>query len=304
MDEKRQYTCAEMFSWNQTEQILASKAEDLKKNFYHYTTADSLRKILTGDDRGNHFFFVRSINDMNDRNEASWHKEDGDKIHSFCTCCTKHEKIPLWYLYSGICGRGVRIGITPGKMLKFLRSIEIVYPVTDGKVNYYTPLRIHTDFDLLCGWVYYLLDGNNRIFYRNSYYSTECIDENALKANYFIKNYPWEYEREFRIIIKNKTAQTYGRIAIPVPDAIIDGLEVMSAPEYTFSDAEKADFIRLGIKPGKIKKSDLNIRMDLLRGNKADILEQIDAWCDEDQCGTICCFVQTRNKCIKQGVKK
>lgn len=302
MDTQKTYTCAELFSLNQTEQILTSKAEDIKKNFYHYTTFENLQKILTGDNQGNHFFFVRSINDMNDRNEARWHQEDGDKIHSFCTCCTKHEKIPLWYLYSGICGRGVRLGITPGKMLKFLRDIELVYPVIGGKVDYSTPLRIHNDFDLLCGWVYYLMDGNNRIFYRNSYYTTECIDENALKTNYFIKNYPWEYEREFRIIIKNKTAKSYERVAIPVPNTIIESLEIMSAPEYTFSDAEKENCIGLGIKPEKIKKSDLNIKMDLLRGNKADILEQIDAWCDEDQCGTICSFVKTRNRCAKQEV--
>lgn len=293
------YAYEEIFSFNNTEKILASKAEEIKKNFYHYTSYESLRKILTGDDQGNHFFFVRSISEMNDRNEAKLHLDDGDKIHSFCTCCTKHEKIPLWYLYSGICGRGVRLGITPGKMLKFLRDIELVYPVAGGKVDYSSPLRIHNDFDLLCGWVYYLMDGNNRIFYRNRYYSTECMDESLLKTNYFIKNYPWEYEREFRVIIKNKTAVSYERIAIPISQAFIEELEIMSAPEHSFTDSEKEDYISLGIKPKRIKKSSLNIKMDLLKGNKADILEQIDVWCDEDQCGTICSFVKTKNRCVK-----
>lgn len=74
----------------------------------------------------------------------------------------------------------------------------------------------------------------------------------------------------------------------------------MSAPERCFTDSEKTDYIKLGIKPEKIKKSNLNIRMDILRGNKADILEQIDTWCDEEQCGRICSFVKTRNKCTHQ----
>lgn len=298
MVDEKVYTADEIFQLNQTDRIMKSKAKDINKNFYHYTTVDSINKILSGDEYGNRFIFVRNIAKMNDLNEAEIHKSNGNKIHSFCTCCTKHEKIPLWYLYSGICGNGARLGFTPGKMLKFLNSIETVYPVVNGKADYSSPLKNGTDFELMCGWVFYLMDGNNRVMYRNKFYTVETMDEETLQSSFFIKNYPWEYEREFRIVIKNKTDTVYSRVAIPLPSELIPTLEIMSAPEYCFNDAEKKVYIDFGIKPEKIKKSKLNINMDLLRNNKDDILTQMDKWCDEEHCPNVCTYVRTKKKCI------
>ena len=115
--EEKVYEVAEIFSLNQTNEIMKSKARDVGKGFYHYTTTEKLEKILAKDERGNRFLFASNFKEMNDKKEETWHKTTGDRIHSFCTCCTRHEKIPLWYIYSGICGNGVRIGFTPGKML-------------------------------------------------------------------------------------------------------------------------------------------------------------------------------------------
>jgi hypothetical protein len=105
---------------NQTNDILKRSAQEIGKKFYHHTTKESVFNILRPDEKGNRFFFLRNILEMNDRDESKLHKTNGKKIHSFCTCCTKYEKIPLWYMYSGICGDGARIGITPGKMLNFI----------------------------------------------------------------------------------------------------------------------------------------------------------------------------------------
>ena len=297
MVDKKIYTAEEIFALNQTDQIMRSKARDIDKNFYHYTTVDSVNKILSSDGFGNHFIFVRNIATMNDLNEAELHKSDGNRIHSFCTCCTKHEKIPLWYLYSGICGNGARLGFTPGKMIKFLNSIKIVYPVENGKANYSNTLKINEDFELFCGWVYYLMDGNNRVMHKNTFYAVEEMDEETIKRSFFIKNYPWEYEREFRIIIINKTDTVFERIALTLPSELIPTLEIMSAPEYTFTEEEKKRYVSFGIKPEKIKKSKLNINMDLLRNNREHILGQMDKWCDEDHCSNVCTYVRSKKKC-------
>lgn len=298
------HTFSEIAKLNQTEEILKYKAKDIDKNFYHYTTSNSLRDILTADDKGNRFFFVRNIKEMNDLNEAELHKSEGDKIHSFCTCCTKYEKIPLWYLYSGICGNGARLGITPGKMLKFLNSIKTVYPVITGKVDYSKPLLIETDFDMMCGWVYYVMDGNNRVLYRNNLYYMDETNENEINECLFVKDYPWEYESEFRIVIKNKTDKTFDRIAIPFPKEIVPHFEIMSAPEHAFSKEERSKFISMGIKAERIKESRLKINMDLLRNNKYDILRQIDKWCEEEYFTDICSFVSSKKKCEHKGGNK
>ena len=300
----RKYVAYEILSFNQTERIMGSSAKELGKNFYHYTTVDSVNKILTCDENGNCFFFIRNIEQMNDLNEAELHKSESNKIHSFCTCCTSHEKIPLWYLYSGICGNGARLGFTPGKMIKFLKSIKVVYPVVDNKVDYSNQLKINADFELSCGWIYYLMDGNNRVLYRNKFYEIEEIEKETMEKNYFIKDYPWEYEREFRILIKNKTDLLYERLAIHIPPEIISSLEVMSAPERKFTEKEREKYISLGIKPEKIKESRLGVRMNLLENNKKDIMEEIEKWCDEEQCLYFCNYVQLKKKCKEEKYEK
>lgn len=297
MSVEKIYTADEIFNLNKTDQIISSKAKDIESNFYHYTTISNVDKILSGDDKGNRFIFASNLLQMNDRNEAERHKLNGDKIHSFCLCCTKHEKIPLWYLYSGICGNGARLGFTPGKMLKFISNIDCVYPVKNGKVDYGIPLKKNVDFELQCGWVYYLMDGNNRIKYKNKFYAVEIISNDVLEDNLFVKDYPWEYEREFRIVIKNNTEIVYKRLAIPMLIDLIPSLEIMCAPEYEFNEIEKEKYISYGIKREKIKKSALKIHMDLLHNNKLDISSNIDKWCDDQQCEHICNYVKTRNQC-------
>ena len=284
----------------QTDEILRSKAKDLGKSFYHYTQAQTVKKILQADSIGNHFFFVRNISGMNDLNEAKLHEKNGNKIHSFCTCCSKHEKIPLWYLYSGICGNGARLGFSPGRMLRFLQSISVVYPVENGQVNYALPLHKGEDFQLHCGWVYYLLDGNNRVAYRNKTYAIPPVDKDVLQKCFFVKDYPWEYEQEFRIVIQNKTAHVYDQIAIPIPEDIISKLEIMSAPEQPFTSKEKEEFEALGIRPDKIKESTLGIHMNLLRNNRESILDQLDQWCEADRCDRICTYIRSKKKCVPQ----
>ena len=163
MGEEKIHSAQELLLQQQTVGVLNSKAKDIGQNFYHYTRIDAVKDILRGDERGNRFFFARNISVMNDTNEAKLHEDTGKKVHSFCTCSSKHEKIPLWYLYSGICGNGARLGFSPGRMLKFIKSIQVVYPVMDKEVDYDHPLHIHKDFDLECGWVFYLMNGNNRV---------------------------------------------------------------------------------------------------------------------------------------------
>ncbi len=299
MDDKT-YQSSELFALNDTESILKSKAGEIGRYFYHHTTKDSLFKILSADEKGNNFFFLNNIANMNDKNEVTLHESNNKKIYSFCTCCTKHEKIPLWYLYSGIFGTGARIGFTPKKMLTFLNSVDIVYPVVNNKVDYSRPLKKDVDFDFLCGWVYYIMDGNNRVLYKNQSLPVEVLTDEELKKCFFIKNYPWEYEREFRIIIYNKSKDDYEKLALYIPKEIMTSFEIMSAPEKEFTKEEKEKLVFSGIKPDKIKKSKLGIEMNLLKNNKADILSCVDKWLKEDDFKAVCEYIKLNKNCNEE----
>lgn len=290
---------SELFGMNDTESILDPDSGQLKQyEFSHYTTIDNLRKIVTKDSRGNCFFFLRNIAAMNDIAESDLHKADGNRIHSFCTCCTKHEKIPLWYLYSGICGNGVKVKITPANLRKFIRQIEVVYPVREGHADYEKPLiRKNGDFSLLCGWVFYQ-DGEKDFFYKNKKFAVSSATPELLRENFFVKRYEWEYEREFRIIIKNQTSEIYDRLAVPLPEEIIRSFRLMFAPETHPDDELKQEFAARGIAPGNIKDSRLKIKMSLLKNNRDDIISHIDQWCDGSY-EAVCQYISSIQKCSK-----
>ena len=49
---------------------------------------------------------------MNDLREADLHGAEKEDIFVQCFCNSDTEKIPMWYLYGGIVGRGASIGFT------------------------------------------------------------------------------------------------------------------------------------------------------------------------------------------------
>lgn len=299
MSKKEKYKLEEVLALNNREKFLKTK-----KKFYYYTSRKTLEDILSKKDRGERFLYIRSIEKMNDSGEASLHQEDGKKVFCFCMCFTEVESIPLWYLYGGVRGNGVRIGITPGKMKALVRNIKEVYPVVDKKPNYDKSLVVGKDFQLEVGWVFYCDYKNNKINYRGKLYKVEKLEKNNLsRRNYFVKDYPWNYEREFRLVFKFEKEVQAEFIAIPLPQKLIDELEIMSAPECEFSEEEKSAYNSSGVKWEKMKKSNLNIKMDLLKRNKKSIIDEIEEWCGEEEMPQMCQHIKQKDGCNPHNTK-
>lgn len=283
MSDDSKVSITDLLNNNDINVFVNSKAADIGDKFYHYTKEDNLRKILNKNENSDRFFFVNNIAKMNDLDESGSHKNNAEKIHILCYSSTKHEKIPLWYLYSGLGGRGARFGFTPGKLISFLKSIDTVYPVIDGyKVDYSNPLLKDVDFKLSCGWVCYMLDGFNRVLYRNKVYAIEKYDSGSLKNNYFIKKYPWNYESEFRVVFENLREEKFETIAIRIPESIIPYLDVMFAPEIKVTNDDKKWYNDVGIT--KVKDSSLKIKMNLFENNKNEIVSIVSKWLEDGKC--------------------
>ena len=90
--------------------------------------------------------------------------------------------------------------------------------------------------------------------------------EAFLDSNYFIKQYPWHYEREFRIVFINKTDNTYDRIAIKLDGSFIKKLKIILAPEIKKSEIKSSVFDGLALTESKLK-----IKMGLLSRNQEEI---------------------------------
>lgn len=259
-------------------------------NFWYYTSVSTLNLILESGK-----IWVSSIDKMNDVNEAKLHLQDKSDIFALCFCNTNSEKIPMWYLYSGICGKGMRMGMTPSLMLSFLRSIKKVYPIDEnGKVSD-VPRLIGEDFSFEYGWIFYK-KCNGCVNFRRKWYDIADYDDFE-NQNYFIKDYPWEYEKEFRIVFKNKTDEHFTRIAIEIPENILEKLKLSYAPEVDPSEdiiSQKGFKKYLG---KKIVHSALAINMNLISRNKDEIVKNINTLIDSKNAADICKAVQSQQYC-------
>lgn len=273
---------------------LSSKTDDFSSLcFWYYTSVYTLNLILNDG-----YIWVNSFANMNDLHEAQLHSNVKSDVFALCFCNTSSEKIPMWYLYAGICGKGMRMGLTPAKMLTFIRNTRAVYPVVNKKPQTDEPLLIGTDFFIDYGWIYYK-DVNNDIKFRSSWYSVENDYEAFVRDNFFIKDYPWEYEKEFRIVFKNNTGKHFDKIAVKIPNDILNTLKLSCAPEVDLLEditSLKGFQKHLG---RQIMRSTLSIKMDLMKRNKQDIVENLGSIVDEENADCVCKSICSTSFCPK-----
>ena len=283
---------------NKNPKNLPQKADKFSKvGFWSYTSLQSLDKILESG-----FFFASNLAIMNDNNEKELHLNNSESVHALCFCNSNTEKIPMWYLYGDITGKGCALGVTPAKMRDWIRMIKEVYVVVeeDGekKPDPKQALSVGKDVSLECGWVFYR-KGQSEVFYRNKWYRLTKDDYKEFENdNFFIKDYPWEYEREFRILIKNKTGKNHDRLAIKIPEKIYPSLKLRLAPELTRESfqAEIKDLeVFQKLFSSNAKESDLGISMNLLSRNEERIHEYA-----KEHASDICKVIREASSCTRQ----
>lgn len=237
-------------------------------NFWHYSALRNIDLILR-----NQYFLVNNLNNMNDKNELALHSEDCNNIHILSFCNSNTEKIPMWYLYSGISGDGAAIGLTPKTMLDFISSIDVIEVESNGRKLYKD-----NDFTIDYGWVFYR-KGTTQINYKNKWYSLQNPDE-FKKGNAFIKDYPWEYEKEFRIVIK--TREQCGKLKIHIKDLLLQKIKIKLAPELKeirFKNLIPELYGFHNLLSKQTLYSNLGIEMDLVKNNIGSLLDYLNS-CD------------------------
>ena len=286
---------------NKNPKSLPQKADEFSNvGFWSYTSLHSLDKILESG-----FFFASNLNNMNDKNESERHDKYKETVHALCFCTTTSEKIPMWYLYGGLTGEGCALGFTPGTMLSWIRKINKVYPVIDdenGKPGADTqnPLYVGKDVFLDIGWIFYQRTENpSSIKYKGTNYTIEPYWKGKFEDNnFFIKDYPWEYEREFRILLKNKSRKKYDRLAIEIPEELYSRLKLRFGPELSSKDLKYRAYgfdSVYSLSKEKMEKSKLGIQMDLLKRNEYHIKQYAKEHSD-----TICKAIKEAHGCKSQ----
>lgn len=244
--------------------------------FNHYTKLETIEKIFSSTSS---YWHVSSLRSMNDRMEADRYGNKSNSTFAMCFSCGASERIPMWYMYAGIGGAGARISFNKQAFSNFCNSIDVVYPIINKKTDCTNALKKGVDFDIECGYVCYCnFDNENRIDKikhksRRYIIKDSKMEEDAFfKDRFFIKNYEWEYENEYRIVFKMLKPLPEGieKIAVPI-DGIKNRISLTVGPEFsqnppTLSGAIKQEF------GDRIKHSRLKIKMDMLNRNKESFL--------------------------------
>lgn len=199
-------------------------SEIVKTKFWHYTSRESAYSI-----EETHEFWFNSVKKSNDLNERERCK---DNIYTFCFSQINIESIPLWYLYAGIDGQGVRFGLNTDEIKRLINTEEVIGVQNEGE----SKLKINKDFDIFSGWVYYKKNNEDRILY---YWRDKCISskdnstiiEYLESKNCFIKEYEWNYEKEFRIVIAVHNTKIYDKVVMKIPDDVIKNMVFMVGPQ-------------------------------------------------------------------------
>lgn len=235
------------------------------QSFWHYTNGETLYKIF---DKNNavksYTLLCNKIKKTNDLEERQ--RENSDNVFLTCFCNTNSEKIPMWYLYGSLTGRGVSIGITAGNMLKFLKSIDFVYATRDKRCE-----KVELDsVEIKYGWIYYKKVEKNKtkFYFKRNFYEVADFDEQRNDC-YFIKDYVWNYEKEFRIVIIDKQNRNFDNILLPIPEKVAKKMKLKIGENHNMQPR------KLPIKEEEIEKSKLKIAMDLLNRNKDEVFDYV-----------------------------
>lgn len=114
------------FNWNSFPHLyLASDLRDyleLQKlrhgQYCHYTSLRSLNSILEKKQ-----FWLSNVSHFNDCIDSNQFAEvDRQLCFTLCFATGMHENLPLWYLYSGVDGKGARVRFTKDSMRNLLET--------------------------------------------------------------------------------------------------------------------------------------------------------------------------------------
>ena len=213
-------------------------------NFYHYTSLKNVNQIL----KGKQIRLTPLSKSANDLVEKGTYEKLGNNIFSLCFSTGTSECLPLWYLYSGIDGRGARIGLKKKIFCQLfenpiflLQEVETNYPYDEiGK-----PISLKsTDFVFQSRDILYIgKDSQKANLYRVKYngqiinnLTKDIADKLQSEYQRFVKGLIWFYEKETRIQVditnKDLLEPAKNYVVILKLDGVYDDISVHLAPEY------------------------------------------------------------------------
>lgn len=260
--------------------------------YSHYTNIDAMDSILK-----NRCLWLSPLEQCNDLLETDW---EGDVCNDFCLCFSAvySENIPMWYLYGGITGQGVRLTFGNSVMNKWKNNFQFALKKYDGDGKEETS-EIIQPIDVKVRDVLYISKDETNQKYRLKY-NNQCnngkfseYDYKQIREKYrgFYKELPWFYEKEFRVLIEVeprisnlvKDDSCY-KIALVINNDVYKEAQILLGPESNISNLEQYQGIKQFLLEAVPRSQYTNkIKMDLLKKNKRGIILHKEEWCKKKE---------------------
>ena len=255
-EEKTPETCEEL------EYYLEKCMQDnSSRRFYYYTKIKTAENILK---KG--AFWLTDVNGFNDTKDTEQFGEDKDYSFSLCFSRRKKENLPMWYLYSGIDGKGCRIELTEKKLQKLRENgkYTLIRGISEGDDKYTildsVPLEKGKTMDIKFKDILYEgkldRDGKCELKYsskRISEFSQTELEKYKKKNRGFVKGMIWNYEKETRLLVRlrgeaeerlrewRKSAQTSAisyHVELSFDEALLKQMKIVFAPNLNEEEEE------------------------------------------------------------------
>lgn len=204
---------------------------------YHYTKLSNVVSIING-----RFWWLNSPKSMNDglefQNISEFEQRNAVFFASFMY--DSSESIAMWSMYAQPWEDGVFIRIPVEVFKKWIRNTKTIYPVFCSEKQKPILEKSAISYEQL---------SIVRVAYTNAdsmqYKSEEILicgkAENKLLKNTphlpdlvgYVKDLAWEYEREVRVLATVDKSTKCDRLAIELPDDLIDSIEIVAGPRFS-----------------------------------------------------------------------
>ena len=196
-------------------------------NYYHYTTLEKLKKILTTET----LLFTRGdSNTLNDQHEICRKgpsPEEHAKNYIFCLTHNDDESVAMWELYTRPCD-AIRIQMPTVSLRKWIKAYIPSASLVD--VSYIRVVQGNNGQSLKL-----LLNGNAS---KRCYCDTFDLDTSLVG---YIKNAAWKFEEESRILCPSERNDSKPKIAQKLPKDFIKSWSFTTGPFFLDSNRKELD---------------------------------------------------------------
>lgn len=234
-------------------------------NYFHYTKLDVVDSILK-----NRKFWLSNVEGFNDTIDTKQFGKAPVPIFSLCFSTGINENLPLWYLYSGVDGKGARIGLTKTNVEKLINDGKYslhLFNADEGKDGEeLMPLKKGENMELIFRDVIYTQIRDGKSNYELKYNTMtnyrmpkKEFDKYQQNHNGFQKGLIWYYEKETRLLVrltgdaekkwKEKISSKGNtlRVFLSFDESLLKKMKITVAPNITSQDMDELLKTKKGI---------------------------------------------------------